>query len=121
MMENTVGHTHALSAGFVVEKPPDRTQISISPFLTLPREIRDTIYSLCFLPGNYVFQELEHQFKIRLVRNHRNYRERFPCWMLASKQVLDEAMQQFYRDAVFTYVRGADKYAGCAGELLTLR
>ena len=79
--------------------PPSTPAKSRTTFFSLPRELRDTIYALCFAHGNYSFASHGLQIILRMhLPGVDPPRACLEPWLLTNKQLLQEAMQQFYRD-----------------------
>ncbi|KAF2119507.1 hypothetical protein BDV96DRAFT_347738 [Lophiotrema nucula] len=71
--------------------------LSSSPLLLLPRELRDRIYHLSLLDEEFTFYDKKIKFTVR----HGTYfhgRNR-PSWMFACRQLCDEALTIFYKGA----------------------
>lgn len=71
-----------------------------SPLLALPRELRDKIYHHAFAQCAFESRERDIAFKICYGRYGAGKKK--PLWVLANKQILSEAVTQFYRHARLT-------------------
>jgi hypothetical protein len=80
-------------------KHPDVSDSPEGALFKLPLELRDLVYSLSFEQGCYQLFQHGMRFDVHLGRTRGSTtRLKLPRWLLTCKQLLGEAMSQFYRD-----------------------
>lgn len=118
LRERTKAHKHAVEGSDVTSVPRKRPNIVKKrplPFLELPREIRDIVYheiwrfkapfqifyrgTLYAVKYEALSPKIETVTPLQRTRARRS-KPRNP-WILANKQVLNEAIEQFQRKAIW--------------------
>ncbi len=71
-------------------------------FFDLSRELRDWIYFLAFEPGAHAFVEGGLRFTLSFRKPDADTPHALPPWLFTNKQILEEGLEQYYREVVCT-------------------